>query len=236
MDRWTALEVLGLDEDGPTPDVRTVKGRFRTLARQQHPDRGGDPEAFQDLHDAYELLLVELTAEAGRAARRAEPRVARGRPSRDDDSEALARRLDEEEPDERTLELARGLALTGTSRQLSRAPGARTNRFATSLSAASTSSLEITFDRSGQGPTAGATVRVRIELTGRGRAARRALTALDLRAVSEASWARRRGDAITVLETTVTGADRRSVARRAAVITSRLLAALAWPLEEWHGS
>ena len=236
MDRLTALEVLGLHRYGLDQDVDLplLKRRFRALAREQHPDRGGDPDAFHDLHAAYELLLAELAAEEGRTAGRVTPRVARGRPSREDDAGTLNRRLDAEVPDGRTLALARELAATGTWRRLSRAPGARTNRFAASLAVGSTSSLGLVIERGGPGPTPDGTVRVRIELVGRGRAARRALAALDPASAGGAAWSRRRGDAITVVEAAVTGTDRDMVAHRAAVATARLLAALAWPLVEWH--
>lgn len=236
MDRWTALALLGLDRDGSDRDLDLpgLKRRFRILAREQHPDLGGDPDAFHDLHAAYELLLAELTAEEVRTAGRTAPRVARGRPSRDDDDRMLARRLDAEVGDERTLALARELAARGSVRRLSRAPGARTNRFAASLAVGSTSSLELAVEHGGAAPAPGGTVRGRIELRGRGRAARRALAGLDPAGAGGAAWSRRRGDAITVVETHVTGADREMVAHRAAVATARLLSALTWPLAEWH--
>lgn len=234
MDRSAALRVLGLAEDGPDLDIPALKRRFRALAREQHPDRGGDPQTFHDLHAAYELVLTELTAAEGRAAERTVPRVARGRPSRDDDAGTLARSLDAEVPDGPTLALARELATRSAWRRLSRAPGAWTNRFAPALAIASTSSLDLAVVDGGGVPGPADPFRVRIELTGRGRAARRALATLGPSDAGGAAWSRRRGDAITVVEAVVTGADRTVVTRRAAVATARLLDALTWPLTEWH--
>lgn len=51
--REAALEVLGLED----PVSRTeVQQRYRRLAMQYHPDRGGDPRRFQALQEAYEVL------------------------------------------------------------------------------------------------------------------------------------------------------------------------------------
>lgn len=46
--------VLGVDADA---DLRTIQRAFRTLARDAHPDVGGDAERFRSLRDAYEVLI-----------------------------------------------------------------------------------------------------------------------------------------------------------------------------------
>jgi hypothetical protein len=100
---------------------------------------------------------------------------------------------------------------------------------------ASTSSLELAvMDPQGRGGMLpGTAVQVRAVLTGRGRAGRRALIALDLGAARGATWSRRRGDAIVVVETVVSGTDAAEAARRAVVATGHLLEVLGWPLATW---
>jgi hypothetical protein len=224
MDRRAALDVLGLADGVGLADV---KQRFRMLARDRHPDVGGDPSAFQDLHTAYEVLRAALEEAPESTA----PRAARGRPSRDDDAATAARALDADTLDATAMELARRLVANGTVRAVSRAPGARLNRFATSLAIGTTSTLDVVIARP-RVPGAGHTAR--IELTCRGRAARRALAAVDPGAVGGAPWSRRRGDATTVLEAEVRAEDRDLVARRAVAAIARLLATLAWPLAQWR--
>ncbi len=51
--RKEALAVLGLDEH--EPDDR-IKRRYRRLAMQWHPDRGGDATRFQELQEAMVVL------------------------------------------------------------------------------------------------------------------------------------------------------------------------------------
>jgi hypothetical protein len=224
MDRRAALDVLGLPEGVELADL---KQRFRTLARDRHPDVGGDPAAFQDLHTAYEVLRAALADAPEPPA----PRVARGRPSREDGAATAARALDADTLDTAAEELARRLVSAGTARVLSRGPGAWLNRFAASLAVGTTSTLEVVILRP-RVPGAGHTGR--LELTCRGRAARRALTAVDPGSVGGAPWSRRRGDAITVLEAEVTGEDRELVARRAVAAATRLLTSVGWPLTQWH--
>lgn len=51
--RQQALNVLGLPS---TATPQQIKRRYRTLAKQHHPDRGGDPREMQRIIAAYELL------------------------------------------------------------------------------------------------------------------------------------------------------------------------------------
>lgn len=250
MDGDRARELLGLGEDA---DVHAVKRAFRTLAHDLHPDRGGDPGAFQDVHVAYRQLIARLE----RPVRPPAPRVARGRPSR-------AERSTPTRPDvtdataplvalttlERSALTSRRRASTQLDRDAlarslldghlllaSRAPGSRFNRFATLLDISTISTLSA--DPSG------------IRLTARSRAARRAVTTLDLSTVVGTTWSRRRGDAVTVLSATCSDprgnhdegegdvADvmihtRDERLRATADAVTVLLDALDWPLRSWQ--
>lgn len=46
-------DVLGLD---PTCSVSDIQRAYRTLAKQHHPDNGGDVERFHEVSEAYEKL------------------------------------------------------------------------------------------------------------------------------------------------------------------------------------
>ncbi|MCP5016713.1 MAG: DnaJ domain-containing protein [Ketobacter sp.] len=48
-----ALQVLGLGQGASMDDI---KRRYQALARQHHPDRGGDPAHFIEIRQAYEAL------------------------------------------------------------------------------------------------------------------------------------------------------------------------------------
>ncbi|MDH4322330.1 MAG: DnaJ domain-containing protein, partial [Desulfobulbaceae bacterium] len=52
--RDRALAVFGLQADAGREEV---KRRYRQLAREHHPDRGGDPERFRRVREAAEDLL-----------------------------------------------------------------------------------------------------------------------------------------------------------------------------------
>jgi len=247
VDEDRARDLLGLD---PGADVDAVKRAFRTLAHDLHPDRGGDPRAFQDLHVAYRLLVASFAVPARPPA----PRVARGRPSRIE--RAAPQRpatatgsgplvgLTAEERSALASPRAAPLALDqhllarllvdGGFQLASRAPGSRINRFATMLDTGSTSTV--------------LAVPTRVELTARSRAARRAVTALDVSSVVGVTWSRRRGDALTVLSASFPvgpqsqsspapggAAPLRDAHLRATVdAVIDLLDALAWPLRAWR--
>lgn len=226
MDRREACRLLGVAED---VELTALKRRFRELARDHHPDRGGDPVLFRDLRQAFALLSDELTAGAARPRR---PLVSRGRPSRVVDGGSVARSAGSDALDAHGHALVGRLAAARTCRYSSRAPGAWTNRFAASLSAASTSSLHVDLVPA---PAPELAVAARVELTARTRTARRAVTTLDVALLSGAAWVRHRGDAVTALRTTMEGrsGDGTSIGRRTAVAVVELLDALAWPLSEW---
>jgi hypothetical protein len=58
-----ARQVLGV---GPEASQGEIKQAYRQLARQHHPDAGGDSEQFHRIQQAYELLAQPAVAGAGR--------------------------------------------------------------------------------------------------------------------------------------------------------------------------
>lgn len=48
------LDLLGLE---PTATAQDIKSRWRVLARLNHPDHGGDSDAFIKLHEAYKRAM-----------------------------------------------------------------------------------------------------------------------------------------------------------------------------------
>jgi hypothetical protein len=241
MEHEVAHEILGLETGA---DLDQIKRRFRALAHDLHPDRGGDPRAFHDLQVAYRLLCRELEA----PDRPARPRVARGRPSRPapdlaptsapslGDTPLQALTIDElrEVLDDRRRvldgELLARLLLSGPAaahlhRLVSRAPGARSNRLSGLLDSGLTSTLTLQAEAAA----------VRIELSARGRGARRAVTGLDVASLSRATWTRRRGDAVTLVAGEIARSVRTEVGARLTVeAVTELLDALAWPLADWR--
>lgn len=49
----TLYEVLGLSKDA---DRDAIRKAYMKLSKQHHPDRGGDPEKFKEMSQAYEVL------------------------------------------------------------------------------------------------------------------------------------------------------------------------------------
>lgn len=54
------LQVLGLSAEGSLPNQEVVRGAYRKLALQAHPDKGGSKSAFQELQNAYEAVLSAI--------------------------------------------------------------------------------------------------------------------------------------------------------------------------------
>jgi curved DNA-binding protein CbpA len=47
-------DILGISKDS-TPEE--IKSKYKSLAQQHHPDKGGDPIIFKQIKEAYELLI-----------------------------------------------------------------------------------------------------------------------------------------------------------------------------------
>lgn len=52
-----ALQLFGLDDNATQDDV---KKKYRQLAKQYHPDTGGDAEQFKRINTAYNLLMAQF--------------------------------------------------------------------------------------------------------------------------------------------------------------------------------
>ena len=53
MNSQTPYEVLGVPKDAQDQDIKKA---YRKLAREHHPDKGGDAEKFKKVQEAYEVL------------------------------------------------------------------------------------------------------------------------------------------------------------------------------------
>lgn len=210
-----------------------LKRAYRRLARQHHPDRGGDARRFHDLQAAYRRLADDDPAApsvlGGRPSRTA--RTAPSTPSR---TEVETIRTDVALPDGR-VRLSRDLLASALVRHhagpvhpvqaTSRAPGASLNRVAGVLAPDLTSRLSVAPRADDRGSTG-----IGIEVLAGGRRARRALDEAALDGV----WIRRRRTASTLLSAWIPPAtDRRRSAALATSHLDRLLRELAWPLEQW---
>lgn len=232
LTRREAAGVLGVAISANTAEV---KRRYRRLARDHHPDRGGDPEAFHSLHRAY-LRLVEDDAPAA-------PKVARGRPSRTssvfveepegvdisgiDWDRSLADMAKHLDPDSVAVWLAHPEAsIVRPLEATSRAPHSRLNRVAHLLSTELTSTLHIGEQRDDHRGVA-----VVIDVLGANRRARKALDVVSL----GDDWVRKRRSTMTQLRCTITPSrDPRATAVRAVRLVTSLLDDLDWPLEDWR--
>eukprot|EP00746_Dinoflagellata_sp_MGD_P167082 gnl/MRDRNA2_/MRDRNA2_97424_c0_seq1.p1 gnl/MRDRNA2_/MRDRNA2_97424_c0~~gnl/MRDRNA2_/MRDRNA2_97424_c0_seq1.p1 ORF type:complete len:319 (+),score=83.50 gnl/MRDRNA2_/MRDRNA2_97424_c0_seq1:105-1061(+) len=50
---WSKYQILGVKEDA---DESEIKKAYHRIAKEQHPDKGGDKENFQKVADAYDTL------------------------------------------------------------------------------------------------------------------------------------------------------------------------------------
>jgi molecular chaperone DnaJ len=53
MNKKDYYEVLGLKKGASASEIKKA---FRTLAKELHPDKGGDENAFKEVNEAYEVL------------------------------------------------------------------------------------------------------------------------------------------------------------------------------------
>ena len=56
----TPHEILGLAHDA---EITEIKKAYRKLAKEHHPDKGGDEEKFKEIQKAYEYLISKPVAE-----------------------------------------------------------------------------------------------------------------------------------------------------------------------------
>lgn len=54
--KMSLYERLGLDKSASVEEIRRA---YKDLAKQKHPDRGGDPEEFKQIQEAHEILTDE---------------------------------------------------------------------------------------------------------------------------------------------------------------------------------
>jgi curved DNA-binding protein CbpA len=59
-----ALEVFGMDAE-KAADKLALKKKYRDLAKQHHPDHGGDAKMFREVGDAYEVLSKAKISKSG---------------------------------------------------------------------------------------------------------------------------------------------------------------------------
>ncbi|MCG8683734.1 MAG: J domain-containing protein, partial [Desulfobacterales bacterium] len=56
-----ARNLFGLTkEEVKTMDKKALTKKFRRLAREHHPDKGGDHNKFVELNEAYQALLEKI--------------------------------------------------------------------------------------------------------------------------------------------------------------------------------
>ncbi|MFU8839270.1 MAG: J domain-containing protein [Nitriliruptoraceae bacterium] len=210
-----------------------LKRAYRRLARQHHPDRGGDARRFHELQAAYQRLAAEDPAapslRPGRPSRTA--RTAPSTPSRLETDTIHTDLEVPQHPVRLSTDLfASALARTHPGavhpvRASSRAPGAVLNRLAGVLAPDLTSHLSVTAADDDRGVEV-----VTIEVLAGTRRARRVLDTADL----DGLWIRRRRSTSTTLSARLapSGSRHRTAATTAAQL-NRLLRGIAWPLEEW---
>jgi len=230
--REQALRVLAL---ASTADATEVKRAYRRLAREHHPDHGGDPELFHELQQAFECLL-DSDAEPR------QPSVARGRPSRppaptpDGTDTTDHASIDWAVPTptpgtrlSRDLLASALLAPDGTAvgeiTATSHSPGSRLNAVAPHLAGHMTCTLRLFPDRDDRGRPV-----LTIEVRAWNRRGRRALQ----QAPTSGHWARIRGSSSILLRSDLApGADPRAAIVRAVDRTVALLDGLGWGLADW---
>lgn len=233
LTRAQALRVLALASDADADDIKRA---YRRLAREHHPDLGGDPEVFHELQRAFERLADDDTAPRA-------PRVSRGRPSRPTPTTTVEPEAwDPNRIDWEVLTPGPGTRLTRDrlavalldplTPQLravaatSRAPGSRLNPLAPHLASNTTSELRIFPADDDRGRPV-----LTVELRAWSRRGRRALQAAAL----QGRWARIRGSSSTLLRThLVPAGDHRATAVRAVARTEELLERLEWGLDAWR--
>lgn len=231
MTQPTRTEALRILQLSGTANGDDIKRAYRRLAREHHPDHGGDSATFHRLRQAYERLVDADDP----------PAIVPGRPSRPhagyaDPTHADLGSIDwDADPGEGERRLQRDevavwLAADGPGpvRPLvatSRAPGSKANRVARMLADEVTTRLRIAGLTNDRGHEV-----VVVEVRGGTRKARKALDAAPLENV----WQRTRSSSSTTLRIEVTPSeDRRATAVRVVDRVESLLDQIGWPLRAW---
>ncbi len=236
VDHEEALDVLGLR--GPV-DAATVKRAYRRLARQLHPDAGGDANEFHRVRTAFEAIGGGTAATRGPAPQEHVASVEErwwDAPGAWHDGEAARSDvdLDRELPSQGAVRMDLDLLaslLTGgdpvASVQLhSRAPGSRLHHIITWLQPDLLA--EVSISPAVTGPRPGHDILVAVR-SGGGKG-RRLLAA----AATPGSWTRARGSESVRLQRRFRPCrDPRDTAARLAREVSDALETVGWPLGEW---
>ncbi len=232
LSRAQALRVLAL---ASAADAHDIKRAYRRLARQHHPDLGGDPSVFHELQQAFERLVDDDATPTA-------PTMSRGRPSRptprpaDGDGD-----IDLDSVDWSVASPTPGCRLTRSHMAVamldgdamgvralaatSRSPGSRLNLIAPHLAGNMTCSLRAFPDADDRGRAM-----VSIEIRAWNRRSRRVLQ----QAALVGHWTRIRGSSSILLRTQVApGTQARSTIVRAVDRTEELLEPLGWGLDAW---
>lgn len=238
MEHHEALDVLGL-RGRPAPD--DVKRAYRRLARELHPDAGGDAIAFHRVREAYELLEAQ-DAPVGPAPQQRSASVDRrwwdaGSAWHEEpvdlagvDVEAGRAALSGDGPlamdRDRLIALLVGAAPVQPVRLHSRSPGSRLHRMISWLQPDLLATVTIAPATEGRRPGHDVDAEVRSG-AGKGR-----------RLLADASapdgWTQARGsDTVRIARTMRPSRDPEATAIRVAREVDEALAAIGWPLGEW---
>ena len=60
--RVEAREILGVEKD--CLDLEVINAKYKNLAKNHHPDAGGDQEMFKKINRAHKMLKKELRPQA----------------------------------------------------------------------------------------------------------------------------------------------------------------------------
>lgn len=77
----SAYAILGVSPDATDAEIKKA---YRLIAMQCHPDKGGDKEEFQELHNAYEKIMEQRRSQDEKGSKK--------KPEEDSDEEVSAKR------------------------------------------------------------------------------------------------------------------------------------------------
>lgn len=236
-----AARILGL---AGAVDAGQIKRAYRELAREHHPDRGGDARIFQQVQAAYDVLR-ERSSAAGAAVRRPDQPPAASVGDRwwesstrwheaPVDTSIVDWGTDVPAEPPYSLSLDRlAVALMGEGSPVapvvahSRSPGSWLHRVIGWLQPDLLAELRI-------GPAEDRGIRghdVHVRLTFRSLKARRMVNDASL----PQGWIQHRGSSTTTIQRVLhPSPSRQATAARVAAVVDELTAACAWPLDDWY--